>query len=55
MKGYVGILALFGQRHLSHYQKPYIDPRFNDLDNTATIVSVRRARNHYRYLLSSEA
>ncbi|TNV87891.1 hypothetical protein FGO68_gene17182 [Halteria grandinella] len=39
-KGYIGMIALFFQRHLSHYKSPYIDPRFNDIDNYGTIASI---------------
>jgi hypothetical protein len=39
-KGYVGILTLFIQRHISHYMCPYIDPRFNQIDALGSFVSI---------------
>ena len=39
-KGYIGILALFIQRHVSHYKKPYIDPRINTLDILGSFASI---------------
>ena len=35
------MIALFIQRHISHYSSPYIDPRFNDVDNHGISASVR--------------
>lgn len=40
LKGYVGILAMFLQRHFSHYKMPFIDPRFNEIENLASISSI---------------
>jgi putative lipase involved disintegration of autophagic bodies len=40
LKGYIGILAIFLQRHFSHYKMPFIDPRFNEIENLASISSI---------------
>ena len=39
-QGYLGIIALFIQRHLSHFQQPFIDPRFNTIEDLASFASV---------------
>ena len=36
---------MFLQRHFSHYKMPFIDPRFNEIENLASISSVRNFIN----------
>ena len=37
---------MFLQRHFSHYKMPFIDPRFNEIENLASISSVRNFINY---------
>jgi hypothetical protein len=39
-KGYLGILAMLMQRHLSHYKQPFIDQRFNNIEIISSLASV---------------